>query len=238
MPPLIIESGCLSPASIMAKDHSLLQEIKPGSDQPILHFYEWEGNCLTYGYFIQPADYLKLSEVKRVGLKMARRPTGGGLIFHLTDFAFSILIPSGHSSYSTSTLDNYAFVNQKVAQAIAHFKENQSLPNFYNEQVKCQGSCLPFCMAKPTIYDVMIENKKVGGAAQRRTKQGLLHQGSISLALPPIDLLESVLINSSELIASMQDQSYFLLEKGWTPSQMNEARQRLKENIIKAFSGL
>ena len=41
-------------------------------------------------------------------------------------------------------------------------------------------------MAKPTPFDLVIEGKKVGGAAQRRTRKGLLHQGSLSVCPPPI----------------------------------------------------
>jgi lipoate-protein ligase A len=38
------------------------------------------------------------------------------------------------------------------------------------------------CFANPVRADVMIDSRKIAGAAQRRTRVGLLHQGSIQLA--------------------------------------------------------
>jgi len=35
------------------------------------------------------------------------------------------------------------------------------------------------CFANPVRADVLIDGRKIAGAAQRRTRQGLLHQGSI-----------------------------------------------------------
>jgi lipoate-protein ligase A len=38
------------------------------------------------------------------------------------------------------------------------------------------------CFANPVRADLMIDGRKIAGAAQRRTRAGLLHQGSIQLA--------------------------------------------------------
>ena len=44
------------------------------------------------------------------------------------------------------------------------------------------------CFTAPTRYDVISGDSKVAGGAQRRTADGLLYQGSISLdALSPLD---------------------------------------------------
>ena len=52
-------------------------------------------------------------------------------------------------------------------------------------------------MAEPTIYDVMAGGKKVGGAAQRRGKQGLLHQGTIALSVPSEATLKAFIKDSA-----------------------------------------
>ena len=43
------------------------------------------------------------------------------------------------------------------------------------------------CFARPVVYDVLVSGAKVAGAAQRRTRHGLLHQGSIQGAHFPAD---------------------------------------------------
>ena len=41
------------------------------------------------------------------------------------------------------------------------------------------GSCDNNCFANPVRADVMMDGRKIAGAAQRRTRRGLLQQGSI-----------------------------------------------------------
>ena len=101
----------------MALDSSLLEEIREGDD-PILHFYEWDGPCLTYGYFLKPSDFLNLERCEALGVSMARRPTGGGIIFHIGDLAFAAVVPAGDKGYFEKPLDNYTYINEKVKRAI------------------------------------------------------------------------------------------------------------------------
>lgn len=224
----IIESGQLPPANIMAKDQLLLNELEHDPASPTLHFYDWEGQCLTYGYFTKPQELLNMNGINKYNLKMARRPTGGGIIFHLTDLAFSVIIPAGHHGYSQNTLDNYAYINQGVAKVISEWSGKQ-MPILLSEDFCNKDKCIPFCMAQPTRYDVVVNGKKVGGAAQRKTKWGYLHQGTISLALPPIHILKAVL--KSEIIEAMQANTYSLLPPDYTPAMLTDLRQQVKHRL-------
>lgn len=231
----IIESGYLSPEAIMAKDADLLAQLDPQGSS-ILHFYDWNAPCLTYGYFTNPSHHLNLEVLQYHGLQKARRPTGGGIIFHLSDLAFSILIPASHPCFSLNTLDNYAFINKKVAAAAAHLTYDSSKPQLLSEEPICLSKeCHAFCMAKPTQYDLMIHHKKVGGAAQRRTKQGLLHQGSLSLLPPPIDLLQKVLKNGELVLKTMDQSSDYLFSNYENLPDLDHARQKLKEALKELF---
>ena len=42
-----------------------------------------------------------------------------------------------------------------------------------------RGYSRHLCFANPVSADLMIDSRKIAGAAQRRTRAGLLHQGSI-----------------------------------------------------------
>ena len=77
----------------MDLDAKLLEEMKP-DDAPILHLYEWEQDSGTYGYFLKPDKYLDMTQAQKRGLTLARRPTGGGIVFHVCDLAFSALVPA------------------------------------------------------------------------------------------------------------------------------------------------
>ena len=238
----IIESGVLSPEVIMAKDGDLLAQLNP-EGPAILHFYEWSAPCLTYGHFTDLNQHLNLSALDHYQLERARRPTGGGIIFHLSDFAFSLLIPSSHPQFSLNPLDNSAFINKKVAKAVAHFTLHSSEPQLFEKEAiydsKNNGDQkfkdFPFCMAKPTQYDLMIQGKKVGGAAQRRTKKGFLHQGSLSLFPPPRELLQNVLLNGEEILAAMDHWSAYLVSSQFHPSDLSRSREEIKVRLEEAM---
>lgn len=213
----------------MLKDTQLLNQLNPDGS-PILHLYEWREPSLTYGYFTDPARHLCLDALEKYGVSMARRPTGGGIIFHLTDLAFSLLVPAGHPSFSMNTLDNYSCINAWTAKAIAEFTGCLKPDLLVAEHPCTNQECHAFCMAKPTKYDLIIGGKKVGGAAQRRTKAGLLHQGSLSLSFPPLGLLQDIV--HSEVLQAMLSNSSCLLPMDSTPQDLQKARKRLKELFV------
>lgn len=224
----IIESTFLSAEAVMAKDAALLAQLDPNGP-PLLHFYDWEAPCLTYGYFVNPACYLNLEILQHLGLQKARRPTGGGIIFHLSDFAFSVLLPAHHPHFSLNPLDNYMWINRKVAEAIASFHSQTLQPQLLDRGSICVSEeCHAFCMAKPTQYDLVIKGKKMGGAAQRLTRKGLLHQASLSLILPPFNLLQKVLKNDKVVLDAMKKYTYYLLAEQIAVHDMQIAREGLK----------
>ena len=230
----IIESNQKSPQEIMDIDTRLLEELTENS-QPILHLYEWNTPCLTHGYFTNPHKHLHKNKLEEHQLCIARRPTGGGIIFHLSDFAFSILIPSGHPNYSTNTLENYKIIHQLIAIALSPLLPASKDIELLSHASACSTQeCASFCMSKPTQYDLIISGKKIGGAAQRKKKSGFLHQGSISIAMPPLSILKDVLIEPS-IVKAMQENSYSFLGLQWTQDELENMRSEIKEllkNII------
>lgn len=192
----IFETGIKTAEENMALDASLLETMKP-SELPLLHLYRWKGLSLTYGYFIRPEEFLNLERMQKRAIFGARRPTGGGIVFHLWDLAFSFLLPSAHPSFSLNPLENYRFVNRAVLQAVEDvfgLKASALLPE---EMQGEDAACAKFCMAAPSKYDVIWEGKKIAGAAQRKKRQGYLHQGTIALSLPDFPLLEDVLLSKA-----------------------------------------
>lgn len=218
----------------MDKDRLFLEKI--GVEQtPILHLYTWEKEAATYGYFIKPEEYF----IQNHGLDLGRRPTGGGIIFHTCDLAFSVIIPAIHPCYSLNTLQNYASINNAVIEAIKTFTKGALSPSFHEkENQKNSFSYNNFCMAKPTQFDVMIDGYKVGGAAQRRTKQGLLHQGSLSLTLPSKKILTTLLRDEDLIHSAMRNWSYPLLGKKITQEELSYGKERLQTLLIQHLTEL
>lgn len=228
----VIDTGIDSAKKNMELDCRLLESLD-GAEGPILHFYEWAAPSATYGHFIDPSKHLRMENVSQMGLELAKRPTGGGIIFHVTDFAFSLLMPARHPDFSQNTLENYAYVNGIVTRAIGAMIGGSG-PSLLGKEELSHPSP-NFCMANPTVFDVMVDGKKVGGAAQRRTRHGYLHQGSIFLAMPSEILLESLLWDK-QVLEGMKANSHPLLGLNTQTNQIQEAKNFIKKYITNIIS--
>ena len=221
----IIYTNSATAKDIMQKDEKLLLQLKE-SDSVILHFYRWKNSSITHGYFLDPKKFFHLDRLQQRGIDIAKRPTGGGIVFHLWDFAFSLLVPAKHPCFFSNTLENYRFVNNIVLQVV----QEMFFVNVDNTiTLEKQNLVSNFCMACPTKYDVVINGRKIVGAAQRKRNNGYLHQGTISLTHPDEEVLKDILKDSS-IIADMQKSSFFLLGKKRFTQNM---RQSLEMLLIK-----
>jgi lipoate-protein ligase A len=229
-----VDSGKKSPQKHMEQDAKFLKELDPKGPR-ILHFYDWQTPSFTHGYFVDPKQYLNVEALQSMGVTWARRPTGGGIVFHTTDLAFSVLVPSSSPWFGDNTLLNYKVINDKVVQAVSLYLKETGLSLLPQDPQGLDASAENFCMAKPTIYDVMLQGKKVAGAAQRRQKQGFLHQGSIALALPKLEFLKQALLPGTRVLEGMQTHTYSLLPVDWQQEDIEQARESIKRLLKKVF---
>lgn len=230
----ILDTGKATAEENMSIDAQLLQDLDPNGEA-ILHLYDWELPSATYGHFIDPNQFFTPVATKKIDL--AKRPTGGGVIFHTCDFAFSFLIPAWHPKCSQKTLDNYALVNRAVIQAIDIWMGGgDALELLSSGFERSKETIARFCMARPTKYDVVFRGRKVGGAAQRRTKRGLLHQGTIALGLPDSKLLREVLLEGEFVAGEMHKHSDSLLEENWDERALFAGREKMKQVIKRALN--
>lgn len=168
MPPWrFLLHGSASPARNMAVDEALLREVR----EPVLRLYEWSVPAVSLGYF-QAAD------LAPVGRPFVRRYTGGGLVDHACDVTYTIVLPRAHPWMELSAPESYGLVHRGVQAALAAC-------GIESELMPAPGAVeSEACFQKPVRFDVVFGKKKLSGAAQRRTREGLLHQGSILLPDP------------------------------------------------------
>ncbi|MEX1012986.1 MAG: hypothetical protein WDZ27_04755 [Waddliaceae bacterium] len=210
----IIDSGKGTATENMAHDYALLSQLSSMTG-PTLRFYEWHTPSVTHGYFMEPASWIQESK-----LDSAKRPTGGGILFHGHDFTFSVVIPKSFPAYTLNTVENYRYVNQLVMNAL------NSLGTFDLSLSSSKSPNLTYCMIRPTIGDIMMDGKKLAGGAQRRTRHGFLHQGSVNLFPIP----QSGMEEQYELFLEMHAQSTFLFSEN-----NDKAREEFKRHLAFSF---
>jgi lipoate-protein ligase A len=154
----------------MALDEVLLRTAAKRG-RPLLRVYSWKKPAVTFGYFQKfPGQLADDYEV-------VRRPTGGGVVYHVTDTTYTVFVSPGHSLHAAKTADAYCLLHKAVAAAF------ETQPQLHDAEIHSpQGQYE--CFQKPVRGDVMTDGRKLAGGAQRRTKSGLLHQGSIDAKIP------------------------------------------------------
>ncbi|MFA5250240.1 MAG: hypothetical protein WC371_02380 [Parachlamydiales bacterium] len=225
----IIDTGKKPAEENMSLDIKFLDNMK-AAGRPCLHLYGWERLSLTYGYFISLDKYLNLKKLKEKAIAAARRPTGGGIVFHFWDLAFSFFLPSGHRFFSEKTIENYRFVNQMVLQSLLPLLPSAKLKDGSGLFLK-ETQARSFCMAGPSQYDLVLDGKKAAGAAQRKKPQGYLHQGTVALVRPEKALLLELLLDR-QLAEKIFEQSFFLEEE---LLKLEALRAKLKAFLILQF---
>lgn len=164
--------GAYSPALNMAIDELLLKKAQRFA-RPILRIYQWDRPAVSIG-FVQA-----YAAAPQQGYTIVRRPTGGGVVFHDCDLTYTVVIPAGHRIYTLDRIESYREIHNAVQTAFNALGLNTTLTSA--EIPKHVDRAFMQCFATPTRYDVVADGKKFAGSAQRRTREGILHQGSIDL---------------------------------------------------------
>jgi lipoyl(octanoyl) transferase len=150
----------------MAIDEALLREVR----EPVLRIYEWSVPAVSLGYF-QPAALAG-------DRPFVRRYTGGGLVDHAHDVTYTLVLPRAHPWMELSAPESYRLIHEGVQAVLTACGVASQLtpaaPAMESEA----------CFAKPVKFDIVSDAGKLSGAAQRRTREGMLHQGSILLPEP------------------------------------------------------
>ena len=161
----------------MAIDEALLEH----AAVPSIRFYQWHSPALSFGYFGKFADVADYS----IERDLVRRWTGGGIVFHGDDLTYSIVIPASDEAFAESSMSIYEKIHRVLSDSLIELGQPAVVaggvdPGRTEAATRAAITDRGYnCFAHPVRADVMIDNRKIAGAAQRRTRRGLLQQGSI-----------------------------------------------------------
>lgn len=207
----------------MACDEVLMNE----AAQPLLRVFRWRRPWVSAGYFGSMASAAQV----RPDLPLCRRWTGGGVVVHEEDFTFALIVPRGDRLAAARPMESYRLIHQALADALRTLGLSSSLAG---EETLASHECF----ARPVRHDLVTQGRKIAGGAQRRTRSGLLHQGSVQGAGGDNSSLAPALANSlsrsvenwappaglQERILALTGQKYASGEflRGWQPRGFTE----------------
>ena len=174
---VVVDDRDPHPAALnMALDEVLLAGLEGTA---VLRCYRWSRPAVSFGCFGRVAairaDYPDAEPV--------RRWTGGGTVEHGRDFTYTLLVPRALPLAILAASESYRRIHDAVASALAAAGwpgvEAAETANTHRASAADAAPFLKPCFAHPVPYDLLAAGHKIAGGAQRRTRHGLLHQGSI-----------------------------------------------------------
>lgn len=168
--------------SNMVMDAELLERYTQDPRRlPVFRIYTWKDPFYTLGHSQDPQQELDTALCEQHGIGFVKRITGGGIIYHDHEITYSMVC-------SRNDLPGHSLVAESfkhICSFLLHFYRRLGLqPRFAADIPGAAGfsaGLSSFCFAGREKYDILIDNKKIGGNAQKRTREVIFQHGSIPL---------------------------------------------------------
>lgn len=159
----------------MAADYLLLEHY-PRPERVRFRPFAWSAPAFTFGVSQSWAKYRAQVPAQ---YPLVRRCTGGGLVSHLDDWTFALVLPADHPLCVADAMASYAAVHEALAAALQAQGQPVRLapPPAGERPFQSPDACAQ--RAEPNDLVRSDDGRKVAGAAQKRTRHGLLLEGYV-----------------------------------------------------------
>ncbi len=165
----------------MAVDQALLNTANDAG-LPTFRLYRWSPPTLSLGYFQAAASRDQHGPSQRCDL--VRRASGGGAILHDDELTYSLCLPS-ENRWASQHDRLYETVHHVLIDLFLDWGYSAALHGDLFQESPAAGSVRgaePFlCFQRRSDGDIVVDQQKIVGSAQRRSKNALLQHGSILL---------------------------------------------------------
>ena len=164
-----INTGLSDPYTNMAIDEALLNKVRT----PVLRVYSWKPPALSIGYGQKRVHNINLEYCNGSGIPVVRRITGGRAVYHDCELTYSFILPNGNSIVPDRVTLSYKKIASALQLIFGHFGIKATLKG------RPGGRNKSICYMSAGWYELLVNNKKISGSAQRRGETGFLQHGSI-----------------------------------------------------------
>lgn len=181
----------MPPADNMGVDYALWQSTSLGVSPPTLRFYQWNPSSVSLGYNQSAHRVINTEFCKAGNIPIVKRPTGGSAIFHDIELTYSFCGNfSGHRSFA-SPLGSYFAVCEGIIRGMKKVGASLEIRGF--SEGKEPSFTARDCFSLSSRHDLIWNNRKAVGSAQRRNGSAFLQHGSILLDIRR-DLWENIFL--------------------------------------------
>ena len=177
----------------MAIDAALLAHIPVGL--AAFRHYGWQEPAATFGYTQQYhrvvtelASGHAPIEPAQARTTLTRRMTGGGIVDHRNDWTYALILNSSVSAASIPASDLYAQIHHAISLSLNKIGIDSRLAPCprHCKETPVASEIPSRCFISHAANDVLLpDGQKIAGAAMKRSRQGLLIQGSLDRSSLP-----------------------------------------------------
>jgi lipoate-protein ligase A len=172
----LIDSGNCPASYNMALDETLALSVRKGASPPALRLYGWEGPSVSLGRFQKVAD-IDIDYCRSRTIPVVRRPTGGRAVIHDAELTYGLAVRTDRPPFSKGLLESYKSIGSAFTLAFRRIGLKAETRERRERGTVLAGS--PLCFQSSSYGEILVNDKKIVGAAQKRWPDGLLQQGSV-----------------------------------------------------------
>lgn len=204
----------------MATDEALTKARGEGKAPDTLRFYRWNPSAVTLGYFQSVEDEVDLDAMKKYGVDLNRRISGGGAVLNSAtgEITYSIVMDENDPRISTDPEESYGYLCQGIIDGL--------------EVLGIKATFKP-------INDIIVGPKKISGNAQIRRYGAVLHHGTILVQFDPKEMFSVLKISdakiSDKLIQQAEERVTSIREVTGREVSFEEVRAAMEKGFGKAL---
>ncbi len=209
-----VVSGAFSPAMHMALDEVITDRVAAGELRPTLRLWEWERPAVVIGRFQTVRDEVFEDMAERHGIEVVRRSTGGGAMF---------CEPGTVITYSLSLPEDAVAANDIVES----YRELEEWSLAGLDEAGAEAEWQP-------VNDIVRGEKKIGGSAQGRWDDTVLHHTMLAYDLDIEKMLQVLKIGEEKI----SDKAIESAAKRVAPlsEQVDLPREEVVDALLNAFA--
>jgi lipoyl(octanoyl) transferase len=159
----------------MALDEALMTRARQ-TDEWTLRVYAWSAPTISLGRNQSAMRHYDRERIRRSGVAVVRRPTGGRAILHHREITYSVTAPAAHAG---SERESYARITRILVRALAKLGVSASVAP---RRERARAPDATPCFERPAEGELTFDGRKLAGSAQWRSDGALLQHGSILVA--------------------------------------------------------
>lgn len=164
----------------MALDEVLLDEVsRPETQaQTYLRFYQWIQPTLSLGFSQNAERVVDFQYCKLNGIDVVRRPTGGKAVLHHRELTYSVVSNDPAFFPVADIFKTYCSIAKALQEGFLRMGIETTLAPGCGRRASL-GPSSAACFAASNHHEVLWQNRKLAGSAQRQARNAFLQHGSI-----------------------------------------------------------